>query len=155
MSCRYYTEATIGWMLNNKRIVFLAVLNFCLFVSMLAMIGQRNRAYREIENLKEQLNSNDNNGEENNEETPEGDKPEDDKPEGQQSNKATPENNPPDKSNKVEDIKFEESAHNENNQLNEQPVKSEEEHKIVRRSLSDNSIKTLDSRLLKLMGYIS
>ncbi|XP_026750014.2 uncharacterized protein LOC113510707 [Galleria mellonella] len=57
MNCRYYTEMTLGWMLNNKMIVFLGVLAFCLFVSLLAMVGQRNRAYRELEDLKEQLNN--------------------------------------------------------------------------------------------------
>lgn len=52
MNCRYYTEATLGWMLNNKIIVLLSLLSFCLFVSTLAMAGQRNRYAAEVEELK-------------------------------------------------------------------------------------------------------
>ncbi|CAH0587919.1 unnamed protein product [Chrysodeixis includens] len=51
-SCKYYMERTLGWMLNNKTIVILSLLSFSLFVSTLAIAGQRNRAYREIEELK-------------------------------------------------------------------------------------------------------
>ncbi|PZC85176.1 hypothetical protein B5X24_HaOG202361 [Helicoverpa armigera] len=50
-SCKYYTERTLGWMLNNKIIVFLSLLSFCLFVSTLAMAGQRNRLWYQIYDL--------------------------------------------------------------------------------------------------------
>ncbi|XP_075979437.1 uncharacterized protein LOC142978765 [Anticarsia gemmatalis] len=53
-ACKYYTERTLGWMMNNKVIVFLSVLSFCLFVSTLAMAGQKNRAVAELEELKSQ-----------------------------------------------------------------------------------------------------
>ncbi|XP_053611987.1 uncharacterized protein LOC128676072 [Plodia interpunctella] len=52
MSCKYYTEAALGWILNNKMIVFLGLLSFCLFVSTLALAGQRNRYKAEVEELK-------------------------------------------------------------------------------------------------------
>ncbi|XP_060804431.1 uncharacterized protein LOC106129607 isoform X2 [Amyelois transitella] len=51
MRCRYYTELTLGWMLNNKMIVFLGLLSFSLFVSTLALAGQRNRYKAEVEEL--------------------------------------------------------------------------------------------------------
>lgn len=51
MSFKYYFERTLGWMLNNKIIVLLSLLSFCLFVSTLAIAGQRNRLSREIADL--------------------------------------------------------------------------------------------------------
>ncbi|KAG6446070.1 hypothetical protein O3G_MSEX004245 [Manduca sexta] len=54
-ACRYYTERSIGWMLNNKIIVFLSLLSFCLFVSTLAMAGQRNRLATRVVNLEAAL----------------------------------------------------------------------------------------------------
>ncbi|KAJ8718320.1 hypothetical protein PYW08_002557 [Mythimna loreyi] len=47
-SCKYYTEVTLGWMLNNKIIVLLSLLSFCLFVSTLALSGQKNKLYWEL-----------------------------------------------------------------------------------------------------------
>lgn len=35
-------ERTLGWMLNNKVIVLLSLLSFSLFVSTLALAGQKN-----------------------------------------------------------------------------------------------------------------
>ncbi|XP_047996094.1 uncharacterized protein LOC125233966 [Leguminivora glycinivorella] len=52
MNCRYYTEQTLGWMLNNKLIVFLSLLCFCLFVSTLALSGQKGRLQDEVAELK-------------------------------------------------------------------------------------------------------
>ncbi|XP_061719904.1 mucin-22-like [Cydia pomonella] len=52
MNCRYYTEQTLGWMLNNKLIVFLSLLCFCLFVSTLALSGQKGRLLDEVAELK-------------------------------------------------------------------------------------------------------
>lgn len=54
-ACKYYTERTLGWMLNNKMIVFLSLLSFCLFVSTLALAGQRNRLTVEVEDLRHRL----------------------------------------------------------------------------------------------------
>lgn len=54
-SCKYYTERTLGWMLNNKTIVILSLLSFSLFVSTLAIAGQRNRLSTELEDLKNSL----------------------------------------------------------------------------------------------------
>ncbi|KPJ03088.1 hypothetical protein RR46_06246 [Papilio xuthus] len=51
MSLKYYFERILGWMLNNKIIVLLSLLSFCLFVSTLAIAGQRNRLSREIADL--------------------------------------------------------------------------------------------------------
>lgn len=39
-------------MINNKMIVFLSLLSFCLFVSTLALAGQKNRLAEEVEFLK-------------------------------------------------------------------------------------------------------
>ncbi|CAB3244104.1 unnamed protein product [Arctia plantaginis] len=55
MTCRNYLEKTLAWMLNNKIIVFLSLLSFCLFVSTLALAGQRNRALSELEELQNSL----------------------------------------------------------------------------------------------------
>lgn len=52
MHCRYYTERVLAWSLNNKMIVFLGLLSFCLFVSTLAMAGQRNRLQNELDDYK-------------------------------------------------------------------------------------------------------
>ncbi|XP_028169721.1 uncharacterized protein LOC114359495 [Ostrinia furnacalis] len=52
LHCRYYAGKTLEWMVNNKMIVFLGLLSFCLFVSTLAMAGQRNRALAQVEELK-------------------------------------------------------------------------------------------------------
>ncbi|XP_026745847.1 uncharacterized protein LOC113507184 [Trichoplusia ni] len=54
-SCKYYTERTLGWMLNNKTIVILSLLSFSLFVSTLAIAGQRNRLSTELQDLKNSL----------------------------------------------------------------------------------------------------
>ncbi|XP_028027493.1 uncharacterized protein LOC114240983 [Bombyx mandarina] len=54
-ACKYYTERTLGWMLNNKTIVFLSLLSFCLFVSTLALAGQRNRLTAEVDDLRHRL----------------------------------------------------------------------------------------------------
>lgn len=48
-------EKTLAWILNNKIIVFLSLLSFCLFVSTLALAGQRNRAVNELEELRNSL----------------------------------------------------------------------------------------------------
>lgn len=48
-SCKYYTERTIGWMLNNKVIVLLSLLSFSLFVSTLVLAGQKNGLSAELE----------------------------------------------------------------------------------------------------------
>lgn len=54
-SCKYYMEVTLGWMLNNKVIVFLSLLSFCLFVSTLALAGQKNRLYWELDDCRSRL----------------------------------------------------------------------------------------------------
>lgn len=54
-SCKYYTERTLGWILNNKTIVILSLLSFSLFVSTLAIAGQRNRLSTELQDLKNSL----------------------------------------------------------------------------------------------------
>lgn len=56
-ACRYYTERTFGWMMNNKIIVFLTALSFCLLISTWVMAAQRNRAYITIEELEAELAS--------------------------------------------------------------------------------------------------
>ncbi|GBP24218.1 hypothetical protein EVAR_80071_1 [Eumeta japonica] len=48
MNCRYMCQSLLEWMLNNKIIVFLSLLSFCLFVSTLALAGQRNRLSNEL-----------------------------------------------------------------------------------------------------------
>ncbi|KAJ2949599.1 hypothetical protein O0L34_g15519 [Tuta absoluta] len=48
MRCRYYTETFLGWCLNNKTIVVLSLLSFCLFVSVLVIARQRNNLRNEI-----------------------------------------------------------------------------------------------------------
>ncbi|CAG4934765.1 unnamed protein product [Colias eurytheme] len=55
MTNRYYFERTKAWMLNNKIIVFLSLLSFCLFVSTLAMAGQRNRLNNELSDLRNSI----------------------------------------------------------------------------------------------------
>ncbi|XP_047532592.1 uncharacterized protein LOC125067839 [Vanessa atalanta] len=57
MNWQYYCECVLGWMLNNKIIVFLGLLSFCLFVSTLALAGQRNRLSREVEDLRQSTTS--------------------------------------------------------------------------------------------------
>lgn len=57
MNCKYYCDRTIGWMLNNKIIVFLSLLCFCLFVSTLALSGQRSGLRNEVNELKEKLDA--------------------------------------------------------------------------------------------------
>lgn len=52
LHCKYYAGKTFEWMANNKMIVFLGLLSFSLFVSTLALAGQRNRALAELEDLK-------------------------------------------------------------------------------------------------------
>lgn len=52
---KYYTNVCLGWMFNHKLIVFLSLLSFCLFVSTLAIAGQRNRLTSEVSELKEEL----------------------------------------------------------------------------------------------------
>ncbi|KAJ8718342.1 hypothetical protein PYW08_002579 [Mythimna loreyi] len=54
-SCKYYTDRTLGWMLNNKIIVLLSLLTFSLFVSTLTLSGQKKRLSSE---LQECLNRN-------------------------------------------------------------------------------------------------
>ncbi|KOB75644.1 Uncharacterized protein OBRU01_07177 [Operophtera brumata] len=54
-SCQYYTNRTLGWMMNNKVIVFLSALSFCLLISTWSMAAQRNRAYTTIDELNAQL----------------------------------------------------------------------------------------------------
>lgn len=54
-SCRYYTDRTLGWMMNNKIIVVLSALSFCLLISTWSMAAQRNRAYTTIDELNAQL----------------------------------------------------------------------------------------------------
>ncbi|XP_041980529.1 putative proline-rich receptor-like protein kinase PERK6 [Aricia agestis] len=51
MNCKYYCDRFLGWVFNNKIIVFLSLLCFCLFVSTLAMAGQRNRLSNELSDL--------------------------------------------------------------------------------------------------------
>lgn len=55
VACRYYTERTLGWMMNNKVIVLLSVLSFCLFVSTLALAGQKNRAEDRLQECQTSL----------------------------------------------------------------------------------------------------
>ncbi|KAI8434021.1 hypothetical protein MSG28_012172 [Choristoneura fumiferana] len=57
MNCRYYTERILGWMLNNKLIVFLSLLSFCLFVSTLALSGQKGRLTDELNEARAALTS--------------------------------------------------------------------------------------------------
>ncbi|CAH2232602.1 uncharacterized protein LOC120632695 [Pararge aegeria] len=57
MNCKYYCDRTLGWMMNNKIIVFLSLLCFCLFVSTLALSSQRNGLRNEVNELKERLDN--------------------------------------------------------------------------------------------------
>lgn len=54
-SCKYYMERTLGWMLNNKVIVLLSLLSFCLFVSTWALAAQKNGYQRDLADCRNAL----------------------------------------------------------------------------------------------------
>lgn len=55
--CKDFTEATVGWILNNKIIVLLSLLSFCLFVSTLALAGQKRGLGYELEECRSSLST--------------------------------------------------------------------------------------------------
>ena len=48
-------ERTLGWMLNNKIIVLLSLLSFSLFVSTLALAGQKNGYQSDLRDCRNAL----------------------------------------------------------------------------------------------------
>lgn len=53
IACRYYTERTLAWCLNNKIIVVLSLLSFSLFVSTLALSSQKHNLQRRLNEAKD------------------------------------------------------------------------------------------------------
>lgn len=51
MRCKFFTQKTIEWTLNNKMIVFLGLLSFSLFVSTLVLSSQKRSLQNEVRNL--------------------------------------------------------------------------------------------------------
>ncbi|KAG7300418.1 hypothetical protein JYU34_016031 [Plutella xylostella] len=56
MNFKYFMESVLTWMLNNKTIVFLSLLSFCLFVSVLALAGQKNRLVAKLDQCEKEKN---------------------------------------------------------------------------------------------------
>ncbi|CAG9130219.1 unnamed protein product [Plutella xylostella] len=56
MNFKYFMESVLTWMLNNKTIVFLSLLSFCLFVSVLAIAGQKNRLVAKLDQCESEKN---------------------------------------------------------------------------------------------------